>query len=121
MTNVVQCSLMQNNESGSEGKKKKKKREKTLATCKLKHTHTQKNKTDETNKKERKIKLRVCPFLKGILCNAQPQDHLRIRKQVKVWTNYREDMEEEMTIITFKEKMLNFCRSVLNFSVQFGP
>lgn len=69
MTNVVQCSLMQNNESGSEEKKKK--REKTLTTCKLKHTQTQKNKTNETNKKgKRKINLWACPFLKGIRCNA---------------------------------------------------
>lgn len=36
MTNVVQCSLMQNNESGSEEKKNK--REKNLTACKLKHT-----------------------------------------------------------------------------------
>jgi len=39
MTNVVQCSLMQNNESGIEEKKKEKKE--NTYTCKLKHTHTQ--------------------------------------------------------------------------------
>lgn len=72
MTNVVQCSLMQNNESGSKVKKKKKRRE-NITTCKLKHTHTHthayRSKINEPNK-ERKTKLKVCPFLKGILCQV---------------------------------------------------
>jgi len=51
----------------------------------------------------------------------QPQAHLRIRKQVEVWMNCREGREKEIIIIIFKEKMLRFCRSVLDFSVCFGP
>lgn len=43
----------------------------------------------------------------------QPQDHLRIRKQVKVWTNYREDMEKERTIITLEE-FLQVCSWLLS-------
>lgn len=69
MTNVVQCSLMQNNESGSEWGKKKEKREKTYHLQAQAHTHTKEQK-NETNKKERKIKLQAYPFLNGILCNA---------------------------------------------------
>lgn len=47
---------------------------------------------------------------------------MKIRKQVKVWMNYREDMEKEIMIITLKEKMLRFCRPVLDFSGNFsGP
>lgn len=67
MTNVVQCSLMQNNESGTKVRKKKERKSHHLQV--QTHTHTHKNKINELNK-ERKTKLKVCPFLKVIFCQA---------------------------------------------------
>lgn len=46
---------------------------------------------------------------------------MKVRKQVQDWTNFREEMEKETMIITLKEKMLRLFRSVLDFSVNFGP
>lgn len=51
MTNVVQCSLMQNNESGSIKKKKERKHLPPAKSNTYAHKRTEQN---ETNKKERK-------------------------------------------------------------------
>lgn len=103
MTNVVQCSLMQNNES-DRGEKKIKER-KHLTICKLKHTQ---NNREKKKKKKSKLNCRHVLSKKNSLQCSSFKIKLEWGNRLKVVLTIKENMEKERMVITRQLKILIF-------------